>query len=371
MSAAARPLCSVFSTSGDKTTDVALPAVLTAPLRPDVVQFVHTNINKNHRQAYAVQMKAGHQTSAVSWGTGRAVSRIPRVGGGGTQRSGQAAFGNMCRSGRMFAPTKTWRRWHRKVNTTQKRFAVASALAAAAVPALVMARGHKIDQVPEVPLVIGGDVESLNKASKAKALLEKVGAFEDVEKSASSKKLRTGKGKMRNRRYVMRKGPLVVYASNDGIEQGFRNFPGVELANVDRLNLLQLAPGGHMGRFVIYTQAAFEKLDTIYGAAGKAIPVAEMANADLARIINSDEIQAVVNPAKSAPKKYLRKKNAIKSIKALEKLSPYQVAARKSETKAQESRKGKKATKKAAKRGIGKEFFEKMKTQGDVCEDGF
>jgi len=29
------------------------------------------------------------QTSAESWGTGRAVARIPRVGSGGTQRSGQ------------------------------------------------------------------------------------------------------------------------------------------------------------------------------------------------------------------------------------------------------------------------------------------
>lgn len=51
------------------------------------------------------------QTSAESWGTGRAVSRIPRVQGGGTQRAGQGAFGNMCRGGRMFSPTKIWRRW--------------------------------------------------------------------------------------------------------------------------------------------------------------------------------------------------------------------------------------------------------------------
>jgi len=54
--------------------------------------------------------------SAESWGTGRAVARIPRVGGSGTSRSGQAAFGNMCRKGRMFAPLKTYRRWHRRVN---------------------------------------------------------------------------------------------------------------------------------------------------------------------------------------------------------------------------------------------------------------
>lgn len=109
---------------------------------------VHTGMNKNARQAYAVKFAAGMQTAAESWGTGRAVSRIPRVPGGGTHRAGQGAFGNMCRGGRMFAPTKTWRRWHRKINVNLKRYAVCSAIAASAVPALVMARGHKIDQVP-------------------------------------------------------------------------------------------------------------------------------------------------------------------------------------------------------------------------------
>lgn len=47
----------------------------------------------------------------------------------------------MCRGGRMFAPTKTWRRWHRRVNVTQKRYAICSALAASALPALVMSKG--------------------------------------------------------------------------------------------------------------------------------------------------------------------------------------------------------------------------------------
>mgnify|MGYP001982986714 CR=1 FL=1 len=96
---AARPLVSVFSLTGDKAGETALPAVMTAPLRPDIVQFVHTNISKNNRQAYSVSVRAGKNVSAHSWGTGRAVARIPRVGGGGTSRSGQGAFGNMCRGG--------------------------------------------------------------------------------------------------------------------------------------------------------------------------------------------------------------------------------------------------------------------------------
>lgn len=89
-------------------------------------------------------MILGHQTSAESWGTGRAVARIPRVRGGGTHRSGQGAFGNMCRGGRMFAPTRVWRRWHRKVNVTQKRYATVSAIAASGIPALVMSKGNFI-----------------------------------------------------------------------------------------------------------------------------------------------------------------------------------------------------------------------------------
>lgn len=92
--------------TGNASAQVALPAVFTAPIRPDIVRSIHTNMNKNKRQAYSVFYKAGHQTAAESWGTGRAVSRIPRVPGGGTHRAGQAAFGNMCRGGRMFAPTK-------------------------------------------------------------------------------------------------------------------------------------------------------------------------------------------------------------------------------------------------------------------------
>jgi large subunit ribosomal protein L4e len=50
---------------------------------------------------------------------------------------------------------------------------------------------------------------------------------------------------MRNRRYKVRKGPLVVYANeNVKLVQAFRNIPGVEVANVSRLSLRQLAPGG-------------------------------------------------------------------------------------------------------------------------------
>merc|ERR1712054_435091 len=173
--------------SEDSSKQVELPAVFLAPIRPDIVQFVHTSMNRNKRQAYAVYSneaaghndQAGMQTSAESRGTGRAVARIPRVPGGGTHRAGQAAFGNMCRGGRMFNPTKTWRKWHRKINVNQRRYAVCSALAASALPSLVMARGHKISQVAECPVVVSTEsVGNCDKASKAVKILKALGAIE-------------------------------------------------------------------------------------------------------------------------------------------------------------------------------------------------
>lgn len=275
----------------------------------------------------------------------------------------------------MFAPTKTWRKWHRKINTTQKRYAVTSALAASAVPALVMARGHRIDEVPEIPLVLDKELESTSLTSRAVDILTAVGAYDDVERAIDSKKIRAGKGKLRNRRYTLRRGPLIIYADNSGCEKAFRNLPGVDLCNVNSLNLLQLAPGGHVGRFCIWSQSALDALNTIYGEGGKNIPHHSMENADLARIINSDEVQSVLNPAKRNGGRHLRKKNPTKSIKALEMLDPYAAAARKAETRAMQARAGKKAAalskKRAGPKGQGKEYYAKVSAQGSVCESGF
>jgi len=345
--------------STDATPTAPLPDVMKAPLRPDIVTYVHSNISKNSRQPYAVSKRAGHQTSAESWGTGRAVSRIPRVPGGGTHRAGQGAFGNMCRGGRMFAPTKIWRRWHRKINVNQKRFATVSAIAATAIPSLVMARGHRIETVPELPLVVSDAVESFEKTSSAIKVLKQIGAYADAEKAKDSVSIRPGKGKMRNRRYINRKGPLIVYATEGAkLVKAFRNFPGVDVCHVDRLNLLKLAPGGHLGRFVVWTKSAFEKLDAIYGSFDKPsekkrnylLPRPKMINGDLARIINSDEIQSVVRPTKKEVKRAVLKKNPLKNLNAMLKLNPYAKAARRMSLLAEKQRAEAKENKLAKKR---------------------
>jgi len=230
----------------------------------------------------------------------------------------------------MFNPTKTWRRWHRRVNVTQKRHAVATCLAASSLPPLVMARGHRIGGVAELPLVVSDGVESIQKTKQAVDMLNKLGCEEEMKRVLDSKKLRPGQGKMRNRRYVMSRGPLLVYAEDNGIKRAFRNIPGVETACVDSLNLLKLAPGGNFGRFIIWTEGAVNKLCEMYGTMnadaplkkGYHLPRAQMENSDVARIINSTEVQSVLRPKLEAPKKFAAKKNPLKNKKLMSILNP-------------------------------------------------
>ena len=57
---AARPLITVYSEKSDATeAPVCLPAVFKAPIRPDIVSFIHHEVAKNHRQAYSVNRDAG------------------------------------------------------------------------------------------------------------------------------------------------------------------------------------------------------------------------------------------------------------------------------------------------------------------------
>ncbi|KAK4985708.1 60S ribosomal protein L4B [Elasticomyces elasticus] len=249
----------------------------------------------------------------------------------------------MCRSGRMFAPTKVWRKWHQKINLGQKRFATASALAASGNVALLLARGHHISTVPEVPLVVSSTAfadAAITKTSAAVALLKAVGAGQDVDKAKNSRKLRAGKGKMRGRRHKQRRGPLVVYSpEEDGKDliRAFRNIPGVETSSVYALNLLQLAPGGHLGRFIVWTSSAFAALDKIYGSTTEPsalkkdflLPSNIVAQPDIAKLINSTEVQSVLRPVKGGAitkRSVVQKKNPLLNKQVLLRLNPYAAA---------------------------------------------
>ena len=224
-----------------------------------------------------------------------------------------------------------------------RRFATTAALAASSVPALLFARGHRIATVPEVPLVVDSKTfegGALTKTKAAIKLLQALGAGEELIKVQSSRKVRAGQGKLRNRRFRQRRGPLVIYdPAVDGKElvRAFRNIPGVETGSVHSLNLLQLAPGGHLGRFIIWTSAAFKALDEVFGSTTTPsvykkdyyLPANTVTNADLTRLINSSEIQSVLRAPKGesrTKRPIAQKKNPLRNKQVMLRLNPYTAA---------------------------------------------
>ena len=259
-----------------------------------------------------------------------ACSLPPRSGGSGTRRSTLARSKHstmMCKYRILM----------------NRRFATASALAASSVPSLLFARGHRVGNIPEVPLVVDSktfEKAGLTKTKAAIALLQALGAGPELQKVQKSRKMRAGKGKLRNRRFRQRRGPLVVYNPDvDGKElvRAFRNIPGVETTSVYALNLLQLAPGGHLGRFIVWTSAAFKALDQVYGTTSTPaalkkdylLPSNVVSNADLSRLINSSEIQSVLRAPKGdarTKRSSVQKKNPLRNRQVMLRLNPYAAA---------------------------------------------
>ena len=176
--------------------------------------------------------------------------------------------------------------------------------------------------------MVSDAVGGLGRTRDAVGFLRAVGAYPDVEKVEASRHVRPTKGKWRNRRYVARRGPLLVTHANAGGCRGFGNIRGVEVANVESLNLLQLAPGGHLGRFVIWTQSAFARLNAIYGTRetesevkkGWKLPMPLVTERDIQRVMENVKIREVLKPKKEEVKAAKKKVAPKKSLKAL---SPY------------------------------------------------
>lgn len=274
---------------------IAKPKVFDIELRPDMVMKTFACVNQNSRQPYAVSPNAGMQHSAESWGTGRAIAKVPRVKGSGTRRSGQGAFANFARKGRMAHPTKTHRRWHKKTPLNTRRLVTAMGVAASGHADIVEARGHRITGVASLPLVVSDTISDIRKTQEAYQMLQNMNLEQDLKKVRESKTITCGKGKFRGRRYSKRTGLLIVH--DNAALSAFSNIEGVELANVNSLNLLRLCPGGHLGRLILWTESAFKKLEVIFSSESKHkfnLPNKMITESSLEEYFYSDEIQSLI-----------------------------------------------------------------------------
>lgn len=250
----------VYSLEGKPLEEIELPSIFNEELRPDVIRRAVLAHQAARLRPWGTNWMAGKRTSAETWGKGHGVSRVRRVKGSRYPAAGKGAFAPHTVGGRRAHPPKVQKVLRERINRRERRIAIRSSIAATKEKMQVRSRGHLVDDVAELPIVVSDEVEELKKVSRAKEVFRKLGVWRDVERAINSKKVRSGRGKMRGRRYRQAVGPLIVIGQDKGIKLGAGNLPGVEVVTVDNLNSERLAPGGVPGRLTLWTKSSIQKL---------------------------------------------------------------------------------------------------------------
>ncbi|MGQ9788326.1 MAG: 50S ribosomal protein L4 [Candidatus Hadarchaeaceae archaeon] len=250
----------VLSLDAKPVDEIELPEIFNSEVRSDVIRRAVIAAQSARIQPWGADPMAGKRTSAETWGKGFGVSRIRRVKGTKYPASGVGAFAPHAVGGRRAHPPLVEKVIAERINKKERRLAIRSAIAASKDKKLAALRGHLVENISTLPIVVTDELEGLKKTADIKATLAKLGLDKELERVSEGIRIRAGIGKMRGRRYKRAVGPLIVIAQDRGIKLGARNLPGVSVARVNELNAEILAPGGVPGRLTVWTSSAMQKL---------------------------------------------------------------------------------------------------------------
>ena len=250
----------VLGLDGKKKESIDLPKVFSIMPRLDLIHRAVVSTQAAQKQPQGRDPLAGKRNTALSWGTGFATARVPRLRGSGYMTSRNAGFAPGVVGGRLAHPPRAEKITIKRINKKEKHSALLSAISATEKHEFVLKRGHKIDKKTVLPIVIDDKLQTIKKTAQIIDVLNKIGLSEELKRIKNNVTIRAGKGKRRGRKYKKRKGPLIVIKDNFGIYKAARNIPGIEIIKFENLNCNLLAPGTHCGRLTIWTQSAFNQL---------------------------------------------------------------------------------------------------------------
>ena len=258
----------VLDAEGKKTREIELPSFFSERIREDIVAKV-LEASKT-MQPYAPSLVAGKQHSASGivrharrkWRTayGKGISRVPRkiMSNRGTQFNWVGAEIASTRGGRRAHPPKTVSMINtKKINKKEMKIALISAINATANKDVVARKYSTIDEKNlkglNLPIVVESKISSL-KTKDFISSIKKILGEEVFSVASVKKKIRSGKGKLRGRKYKNSAGMLLVLGK--GEKTKIKNF---DVKNTHNLSISDLAEGG-LGRLTIYTENAIREL---------------------------------------------------------------------------------------------------------------
>ena len=242
--------------------EIELPKIFETIYREDIIHRAIVCEESRLKQPQGRFPLAGRRVAAVSWGPGRAKAKIPRSTGSGTHHGGRGVLIHSAVGGRLLFPPSTEKVIVQKINRKEHNIAFKSAIAATQNKMQVEKRGHQFDEELEFPIVIEEDACEISKSTSLISLLNEIGIGADLLR-CNKRKIRSGKGKMRGRKYKTKTGPLIIVEEECNLNLAGNNIPGLSVEKLSNLKVTDLAPGGAPARLVVWTEKAFERLNAL------------------------------------------------------------------------------------------------------------
>ncbi|MGC9058810.1 MAG: 50S ribosomal protein L4 [Candidatus Aenigmatarchaeota archaeon] len=264
-------MVSVVDLNGKEIEKIELPNVFREPIREDLILRTFLAIKSHERQPYGPNKLSGLRTSAHYHGERHTRYTMMNVEMARHQRlhgktvpflHWQARIAPQTKGGRPAHPPLPEKDWYQKINEKERKKAIKSAIAATSIKDLVIKRGHKVENIKELPIIVEDKIEEISKTKEIVDFLKKIGLEEELER-VKEKKVRAGKGKMRGRRYKKKIGILFVVMDDKKLLKAVKNLPGCEVVKVKDLSVKHLAPGGKPGRLTIFSKKAIEFLEKV------------------------------------------------------------------------------------------------------------
>ncbi len=256
----------IIHINGEKGKEITLPSAFSESVREDIVAKVVEA--RKTRQPYAPSPVGGKQHSASGkiqhvrhvWKTmqGKGISRVPRkiMSRRGSQFSWVGAEIPNAVGGRRAHPPKVISMINTKrINKKEMTIAMKSALSATGNEKLVAKRYATLNdkKLSGLPIVVESKITSL-KTKNLISGLKKVLGDTLFEVSLKQRSVRSGKGKLRGRKYKKNLGLLLVTGNKEKLKTSL-----IDVKDVKSLNVTDLANGG-VGRLTIYTEEAISEI---------------------------------------------------------------------------------------------------------------
>lgn len=260
----------IIDKEGKKTGDFNLD--LSCDVREDIFKKAVVAERSFFRQEYGSFKGAGRRhTINVSKRRqkfrstyGKGGSRTPKktMWRRGMQLRFVGAFAPNTVGGRRAHPPKAEKIIFKNINNKEWLKALKIGLFSSLDNKIVLSNGQRVPS--NYPFVLDNSLENISKTSDFRSFLDKLGFADEILRT-SQIKVRAGKGKMRNRRFKVKRGPIVVVSSLDkSLMKSARNIKGFDVVSFDFLNVSDFAMSVKPGRAVIFTKSALEEFMEVF-----------------------------------------------------------------------------------------------------------